>query len=394
MSLLVAAILLPWLTAVPAFVAALDGAAPAVPPWPQVTAGFSLNVHHVSDLPRYRRAIREIDDMGANALLIVTPWFQENSRSTRIARHPGLCPTREQLAVLVRDASARGLVVCMMPIVLLERPESTDDWRGTIAPEDEAAWWASYRAFILDFARLARETGCGMLAVGSELNTREPAITEWASLIADVRTEFPGAIVYSANWDRFDQVQFWNLVDVIGVSAYFGIEDPATGQPAPSRWQGVGRDFADLAEAWGRPILLTEVGYPSLSWAARDPWNYVAPPNTRSDPAMQRRCWEAFAEGYLPLIRNGGHLAGFFGFRFDPYRRGGAFDIGYGVAGKPAEAVVSRLLRDAAALSRGSLHPAATIRDGDAKSRPQKADEPVESPALPSRAGERVDPAD
>ena len=36
-----------------------------------------------------------------------------------------------------------------------------------------------------------------------------------------MREVFDGQVAYSANWDRFDKVALWPLVDVMSVSSYF-----------------------------------------------------------------------------------------------------------------------------------------------------------------------------
>ena len=60
-------------------------------------------------------------------------------------------------------------------------------WRGTIAPVDEDAWWHSYATLMLHLARLAQDEGATSLAIGSELVSRERSRLRWLELIDRVR---------------------------------------------------------------------------------------------------------------------------------------------------------------------------------------------------------------
>ncbi|MHC4709870.1 MAG: hypothetical protein ACYTA3_05480, partial [Planctomycetota bacterium] len=51
-----------------------DAAATTATP---VLLGFAINAHHISDLSLYLDAVDKIADLGANALLVVSPMFQQ-----------------------------------------------------------------------------------------------------------------------------------------------------------------------------------------------------------------------------------------------------------------------------------------------------------------------------
>ena len=91
-------------------------------------------------------------------------------------------------------------------------------------------------------------------------------------------------------------------------------------------------------QAWsrlhGRPILFTEVGYPSRRGAATDPWNYAA--RRPGDLEGQRRCYRAFAEAWEGVPE----LAGAFFYLW--WGEGGPEDRDYTPRGKPAAHELSR----------------------------------------------------
>ena len=87
-----------------------------------------------------------------------------------------------------------------------------------------------------------------------------------------------------------------------------------------------------LAERFDRPLLLSEVGYPSLPTAGEFPWNYVASNGTPADHRAQADCYEAVFASWGEVIADPAGLAmGLFCYHWDPYHRGGKYDTGYGV---------------------------------------------------------------
>ena len=306
--------------------------------------GVALCVHHIGDLPLYLRSIDEIVKLGANALIIVTPWYQEFADSTTIRHIQEKCPTDEQLLSLLAHARCRGLHTTLLPIVLIKRP-GEKDWRGTIRPKDWDAWWTSYIRFIDHFLDLSLAARVDALSMGSELNTTEDQIDRWDHIAQRIRARFNGELTYSANWDRYEKVRFWPLVDVISVSAYFELErdDPHAAQERLVRaWQPIRESLLECARQNNRPLLLSEIGYPTLSTAAARPWDYVARPDSKPDHEAQARAWSAFFQAWSPdaLDPNVPWL-GFNCYRWDPYYAGESDDFGYGVQGKPAYDIIS-----------------------------------------------------
>ena len=99
-------------------------------------------------------------------------------------------------------------------------------WRADIYPNNEADWetWqASYRDFILRYARVAERAQAEMFCIGTEfsrLTTEKPEF--WNDLIQSVREVYAGEITYAANWyEEFEKIPFWDDLDYIGIQAYF-----------------------------------------------------------------------------------------------------------------------------------------------------------------------------
>lgn len=308
--------------------------------------GFAMNVHDVWDTAQYTEAIDEVVAFGANSLLITTPMFQDDGAASTIGRDPDRCPTIDELNTIVSHARRHGLRVAIMPVLLLRHPRS-NEWRGRITPRDWDGWWASYSQQMIAFADLASRHDVDTLFVGSELNSTENMSTRWRALIADVRARFSGRLTYSANWDRYQKVQFWDALDMIAVSAWFELSDQPLDETQDeqlvARWREIRDDLLRHARAQSRPLLLSEIGYPTVPWSLADPWNYVPKNGTTPDPTGQARGYRAFFDAWSGIrdTPDDGNLAGLFCYEWDVHRAGGPDDFGYGIVGKPAYSIVA-----------------------------------------------------
>ena len=101
------------------------------------------------------------------------------------------------------------------------RGAAAGEWRGKLAPTDRDRWYESYRSFILHYASLAEACGAQEFSVGSELGSMQVDAERWRSLIATVRANYRGRLLYSANWDDYESVPFWRDLDAIGVTGYY-----------------------------------------------------------------------------------------------------------------------------------------------------------------------------
>ena len=284
--------------------------------------------------------IDEIAATGATDVSIVVQWSQANVASNQILPHPKETQDEGVIRAMMGRARAKGLHVLLFPILWVEQ-RSPGVWRGTLRPENPGLWWASYRQFILHFADLAASERADLFSVGSELGTMEPDAAHWRALIAEVRTHFQGRLVYSANWDHFEAVPFWDAVDVVGLTAYHRlteVQPPA--QPAEEDLRAAWSRIRTVLLDWrqnhvpGRPFIFTEVGYPSMDGAAYRPWEYNI--GGTVDLEEQRRCYTAFAD----VWQDEPALSGVYFWNW--WGQGGAGDANYTPRGKPALPVMRR----------------------------------------------------
>ncbi len=282
--------------------------------------------------------------IGANAVSLRLPVRQRTVKDPELEFDVEL-PGGESVSAIrrtVRDAHALGLRVMLKPHVMLDRL-TEKEWRGVIRFEDPVRaeiWWAGYRSFIHFAARLAAEEQIEILCLGVELRgmiTSSP--DRWRDLISEVRSIYRGELTYAANWyEEFTEVGFWDLVDYIGVQFFFPISDidsPSLdelrrGLEAPAA------NLAALAELYGKPILLTEVGFKSTPGACHKPWVWPEP-GSPPDYDLQARAYRAILEVFTTKPWFAGLYWWNWLARPEP---GHKFRHDFTPQGKPAEAVL------------------------------------------------------
>jgi hypothetical protein len=311
---------------------------------PPAERGMALGLFSADPKYSYRMLLEEIKESGATHVSIAWVWWQDDLTSTEIKRVPAWSATDEQIVEAMQIARELDLEVMAFPILRLIKTEKKDEWRGRISPKEEDAWWDSYGEMMVEAAKLAKKGGAARLSIGSELLSREHMRARWAKVIERVRLEAPNLeLLYSANWDHYSEVAFWDLVDVVGLTAYFELtkSNEAEVRDLLLAWLGIKETLAEFSARIGRKLVITEIGYPSLDGAVVYPWDETR--KATIDLEEQRRAYEAFARTWSDVS----FLRGVYWWNW--FGHGGANDGNYTPRNKPAAEVVRAWYR------RGSL---------------------------------------
>jgi hypothetical protein len=303
---------------------------------------------HYSDIRNkvLQRKLDELRDLGVSHISLVVSWSMQQVSSTRIGPRLGYVTPDNVLVRIMRAARARGFKVFLFPILdVVER--KMGQWRGTIRPGDWNVWWRNYSQFILHYAALAKRERADLFCVGSELVSTERMRGRWTNLISRVRKIYSGELVYSANWDHYEPVSFWDLVDRVGLTGYYKV---AAGKRDSERqmlaaWKRIRGKLVRWSRKLGRPFFFTELGYPSLDGGAETPWNYTLA--RKPDPEEQRRAYSAFVRAWRGVPELGGVVF------WDWYGDGGPKCTRYTPRGKPAAKVIRRWFRSRGPLAGG-----------------------------------------
>jgi hypothetical protein len=323
---------------------AAEESEPAPAPSPRgapALRGVALGLFSADRNYNYERELSEAAALGSSYVSVVVTYFQRDVTSTKIYSDRTQTPSKATLRRTLQQAGERGLSVLLFPYVRVAERPSPNHWRGSIEPSDRDAWYESYGRWIEGLARLAAREGVEVLSLGSEMSSMDVDTDRWRGLIARVRRVYGGQVTYSANWDHYERVGFWNDVDLVGLTGYFELVPEGPQQPTLGAIVEGWREWHLRLMRWqathGRRILLTEVGYRSNDGAAAVPWRWGTGPE-RVDVEEQRLAYEAFTQVWSHEPR----LAGVFFWNW--WGEGGAQCTDYTPRHKPAEAVLRRWL--------------------------------------------------
>jgi hypothetical protein len=220
------------------------------------------------------------------------------------------------------------------------------DWRALIDPGTDAGWarWAdSYGRFARAWAQVAEASHVEMFSAGVELRSWVTTAhgASFTHLLRDLRRVYHGLLTYSANWDDVDQAVVLGDVDVIGINAFYPLED-VSGAPEASmieRARAVRDKVHELSANWRKPVLFTEIGYTTRPDPALRPWEWPdGMTHVQVDETAQATAYRALIE---PMLDEP-DFAGFFVWRVyaDPDDTSQEAPWGFSPRGKLAELVV------------------------------------------------------
>lgn len=222
-----------------------------------------------------RASIRSMEDASVNTVALNTFHFLRDANDvsaiTLDDTAEGLDKYSTDDAGLVegmRYIRSRGMAIFFKPNLDLRSGE----WRATIPASP--AFFAIYKEWIVGRAALAEAEGASIFSIGTEMNGAQTDEGAWRDIIAAVRREFTGTLVYSANHDAYRDVKFWDALDMIGIDAYFPLTDNDEREPSKrameKKWASLGKEIGAFRESAGlsdKRVMFAEAGYQSSTGA-------------------------------------------------------------------------------------------------------------------------------
>ncbi|MFI0480148.1 glycoside hydrolase family 113 [Actinomadura sp. 9N215] len=288
--------------------------------------------------PQAGAYVASIRAAGATWLQLNPTWYQRSPRAGEMHRTEQTA-SDASLRHIIRLARQAGLRVLLKPHVDL--PGDQD--RADIRPQDAPRWYAAYTRVIGHYADLARETGVDAFAVGTELAGLSDDRQPWLTIVKTVRAKFRGTLVYAANYDEYEHVAFWDVLDLIGIDAYWPLAGRPTTDVAALRraWKPILRRVGRFSASRGRPVLFTEAGYVSQRGSTTEPWAWNI---SEADGAAEQA---AAYEALLASCTGQAWWAGVHWWMWDDWP--GAAEtprsLSYSPHGKPAERILRRWWR-------------------------------------------------
>ena len=246
------------------------------------------------------QSLQHLNSMGANAVAIIPYSF------TRYPKKPNPIPVAkragsendESVIQTSEDAQALGLSVVLKPQIWVGRGM----WTGDIEMGSEEDWelfFKQYGHWISHYAIMAEIYGWEMLCLGTELvQTTLKREKDWRGLIRSVRTLYSGNLTYAANWgDEFENIAIWDELDYIGLNCYYPLshKENASDRELTKGFDNVIGKIEKVYNRYKKPILFTEIGFPCIEAAWKEPHNDWGDFVPNSD--HQRRCYEIVFNG-------------------------------------------------------------------------------------------------
>ena len=303
-----------------------------------------LPTQHPNWVTSMPQAMQNIQALSSNWVVLTPTWTYENSYPLLLAPLPGKDSFWNDTYRMVSQARGLNMNVAIFPT---PRFETTDDDFWASAPKT-GDWWQNwfdhYRAFAINFADLATQSGAQTLILGGDWI--EPALpngtlsdgvtsssvpadaeTRWKSIIAEVRSHFRGTILWALPYDHeYVDAPLGFLSDIDGVYLLWSLKLSDSSNPSKTEMTNeAGRlldtNVSPLASLLGKPVIVA-AAYPSASGSASGclpdgrggclPWTRLNPPNPdAASVSLQLQLQADIYESMLTAINDRQWVGGF-----------------------------------------------------------------------------------
>jgi hypothetical protein len=230
------------------------------------------NGYHPSWGPLWMKAIADVQQSGANWLVLTPSWSFTRLAPPVLELVPGKDVLWAEQANTIIQARDSGLTTALFPIPNF--PTEPSLW-WEAAPRD-FSWWVSwfdhYRDFLLHFADMADRTGVqtlilggdwldpalpgGTLVDGTTSNVPVDVDARWREIIRQVRTRYQGTILWALPFpqDLQEPISFIDAVD--GVYLMWSAPLAKKGNPVKEARKLLDHEILPFQEKIGKPVLL------------------------------------------------------------------------------------------------------------------------------------------
>lgn len=294
-------------------------------------------------------ALQRLADLHVNAISI-TPFGYTTDPTKpmpfRTSNGPG-SENDESLVVAAIFAREHGMRIMLKPHILLAGGRW--GWPGEVKMADANDWPAffqNYARWIIHYAIIAQMCRFEEFCAGVELvNTTIGHEKAWRDIFTKIRKIYGGRLTYAANWgNEFENIGFWDALDAIGINCYYPLSDNPAADDAEllKGAQTVARKIGAIAAPHKKPVIITEIGFPSRPASWMEPNRDGDGDGEASDEIVQRRCYEAIFQAFFQQP----WLVGIYWWKWPTYLEdGGSRDTGFTPNRKAAEEVVGRWYR-------------------------------------------------
>jgi hypothetical protein len=261
---------------------------------------WTANAHDSDTLIRAKaeRIIAYAIRLGANSISLTFPFYTYGITSDTIYANKVTTPSPGHIGIFLSAAAAGRMRVTLRPVLNEDIlvAQNAKAWRGSIEPADPSAWFASYRRFLLPYARVAQSAYAATLVIGTELNSLggNPG---WPALVRAISSVYHGQLAYDENFDSFQNHDTNLPVPTFGVDAYprFQLPDSASVGELARAWEGwLGSHSAGVLHK----TVLSEVGIAAVAGAYAYPGAWLGTADSPIVPGVQAKWYSAVCRAF------------------------------------------------------------------------------------------------
>jgi len=295
------------------------------------------------------KVLNDIELMNVNTLTIpiVVDFVDGNDHNMSINSK-----SREDAVALIQAVRDEVDNIILEPYPLVANGNISET---EINPTDINSFFWNWKTVILeDVINIANEYNLYGLYISSNMVGVEYAEGYWKDLIAYVKANYKGNVIYRTNfwttatWSQ-ETIDAYNAklnntlfadVDIISISAYFELNEDKVSTVTQleadlhstrkfDRGQNVYQEVKNFYDKYKKPIIFGELGFASRESASSEPWNNI--PSSVESETVQANLFKA----YQNVFEKEPWFLGFSVFSLTSIT-----DSTYSVIGKKAEAVV------------------------------------------------------
>lgn len=296
----------------------------------------------------FKQSLDNLRDTHANSVSLIVEYSQADKTANAVQKY-FKSPT--DAALIEGIGYAHSLDMAVNLAITMRAQDNTPPME--LSPSDPDAWFSSYQAVILKYARMAEQNGVESMVIGSQLfrlsadDLDANNTARWRGLIQAVRAVYSGSLTYSASWRspiggaaEKDRIVFWDDLDMIGLAAYFPLQTENTNQPGALEglWRVIDEtQIRPLHLAFDKPVVFTDIGYRSTSNAQNLP-EFTGTVNSVFDEQRQADLYRGAYSYWKDIPYMNGLV--WWNWKSDP-ARGGAGDTDFTPQHKLAEKVMT-----------------------------------------------------
>ena len=286
-------------------------------------------------------ALDRLNEMGSNAITLIPYTGMRDAYNPIPFRFSNTVGDENDGAVAhaARYAQSLGFTVMLKPQIWIR-----GSWPGDLDMQSDEEWdmfFEYYERWISHYALLAELFDIDIFCIGTELTQATLQHEDrWIDLANRIRSVYSGKLVYASNWGQeFENLKFWDAFDYMGLNSYYPLtenENP-TEQELREGARRVVERIHSVQKQFNKPLLFTEIGFPSTE----KPWMYPWEENRQDPPNMdhQALCYKIMIEA----LDSKEWISGIYWWKWPSFleRGGGNSRDRFTPNGKPAEHVIA-----------------------------------------------------